>query len=394
MSVDSARIQPAHIEIALFGATGFTGSLTADYLGANMPQGKSWAIAGRNASKLKAVADRIESLGGVPPTIIEADIADAASMKALAEQTRVLITTVGPYLQHGEPAVKACAEAGTHYVDLTGEPEFVDRMWLKYHETAKASGAKIVHACGFDSIPYDLGVLFTVEQLPEHVPISIEGYIRASGTASGGTYHSAIGAFSRLREAGKTAAERRKTEERPPGRRVRGGGKIGRGARGEDWGLPIPTIDPQIVLRSARSLDRYGPDFSYSHFAHFKKLYMMAGTIAGGAVLLAGSQLPPTRKLLLKLRGPGDGPTEEKRAKSWFKLLLIAKGGDKHVTTQVSGGDPGYTETAKMLSESAMCLAFDKLPKVSGQTTTAVAMGDALIKRLQKAGITFEVLDD
>jgi short subunit dehydrogenase-like uncharacterized protein len=379
-------------DIALFGATGFTGSLTADYLGAHLPEGKAWAIAGRNVPKLQAVADRIEKLGGVVPAILEADIADAASMKALAEQTRVLISTVGPYLQYGEPAVKACAEAGTHYVDLTGEPEFVDKMWLKYHDVAKASGAKIVHACGFDSIPYDLGVLFTVERLPENVPIAIEGYIRAGGTPSGGTYHSAIGAFSRLRDAGKAAAERRKTEARPAGRKVRGGGRIGRGARGEGWGLPLPTIDPQIVLRSARSLDRYGPDFSYAHFAHFKKLPMMVGTIAGGAVLMAGSQLPPTRKLLLRLRGPGEGPNEETRAKSWFKLLLIAKAGDTTLTTQVSGGDPGYTETAKMLSESALCLAFDELPDVSGQTTTAVAMGDALITRLQAAGITFEVV--
>ena len=380
------------VDVALFGATGFTGSLTADYLGANIPEGKSWAIAGRNAAKLKVIADRIERLGGSPPSIIEADIGDAASMKALAEQTTVLISTVGPYLQFGEPAVKACAEAGTHYVDLTGEPEFVDRMWLKYDAVAKASGAKIIHACGFDSIPYDLGVLYTVEQLPEGVPISIEGYIRAGGGPSGGTYHSAIGAFSRLKEASKTAAERRKAEGRPEGRRIRGGGKIGRGARGQGWGLPLPTIDPQIVLRSARSLDRYGPDFTYSHFAHFKRLHMMAGTIAGGGVLLAGSQLKPTRKLLLKLKSQGDGPSDEQRAKSWFKLLLIAKGGDKHVTTQVSGGDPGYTETSKMLSEAAMSLAFDKLPKVSGQSTTAVAMGDALIKRLQAAGITFEVV--
>ncbi|MBC7592412.1 MAG: saccharopine dehydrogenase NADP-binding domain-containing protein [Kineosporiaceae bacterium] len=385
-------VDPARVDVALFGATGFAGGLTADYLGAHMPTGKTWAIAGRNVAKLKAIAERIEELGGVAPAIIEADSSDAASMKALAEQARVLITTVGPYLQFGEPAVKACAEAGTHYVDLTGESEFVDEMWLKYHQIAKASGAKIVHACGFDSIPYDLGVLFTVEHLPENVPIAIEGYIRAGGTASGGTYHSAIGAFSRLREAGKTAAARRKAEERPVGRKISGGGKIGRGARGKGWGLPLPTIDPQIVLRSARSLDRYGPDFSYSHFAHFKKLHMMAGTIAGAGVLMAGAQLSPTRKLLLKLRDQGDGPSEEKRAKSWFKLLLIASGGDKHVTTQVSGGDPGYTETAKMLSESAMCLAFDKLPDVSGQTTTAVAMGDALIKRLQAADITFEVV--
>ena len=380
------------VDIALLGATGFTGSLTADYLGGHLPPAATWAIAGRSAAKLEAIADRVEGNGGIRPQIMEADVRDEASMAALAAQTRVLITTVGPYLQHGESAVKACAEAGIAYVDLTGEPEFVDRMWLKYHQTAVASGAKIIHACGFDSIPYDLGVLYTVEQLPEGVPLSVKGYIRAGGTPSGGTYHSAIGAFSRIRQAGKTAAERKKSEVRPTGRRIKGGGKIGRGAGGQGWALPLPTIDPQIVLRSARSLDRYGPEFSYEHFAQFKRLPMMVGTIAGAGVLMAGSQLSLTRKGLLKLKDVGDGPDEAKREASWFKLRLIGEGGGETVTTQVSGGDPGYTETSKMLSEAAMCLAYDKLPKVSGQTTTAVAMGDALITRLQKAGITFEVL--
>src|SRR5665811_1353510 len=379
------------VDVTLLGATGFTGGLTADYLGQHIPEGKTWAIAGRNEIKLARVAARISAEGGVPPSVIRADVEDRASMASLATSTKVLITTVGPYLLHGEPAVKACAEAGTHYVDLTGEPEFVDRMWLNYHETAERTGAKIVHACGFDSIPYDLGVLYTVEQLPEGVPISVSGYIRAGGTASGGTYHSAIGAFARLREAGKTAAERRNAEGRPVGRKIRGVGKPGRGAGGKGWVLPFPTIDPQIVLRSARALDRYGPEFSYAHFAQFKHLSMVAATVVGAGVLLAGSQLAPTRKLLLKLRDPGAGPSEDKRAQSWFKLRLIGEGGGKTVTTQVSGGDPGYTETAKMLSESAMCLAFDELPAVSGQTTTAVAMGDVLIRRLQAAGIKFEV---
>lgn len=382
----------ATADLALLGATGFTGSLTADYLGEHLPAGSSWAIAGRNKAKLKTIAERIEGNGGIRPHILEADVDDELSMAALAAQTRVLITTVGPYMRHGEAAVKACAEAGISYVDLTGEPEFVDRMWLKYNDTAEASGARIVHSCGFDSIPYDLGVLYTVQQLPEGVPISVKGYIRAGGGPSGGTYHSAIGAFSRIRQAGKTAAERKNAEGRPQGRRIRGSGKIGRGADGEGWALPIPTIDPQIVLRSARALERYGPEFTYSHFAQFKRLPMMVGTIAGAGVLLAGSQLSLTRKALLKLKDPGDGPDEAKRATSWFKLRLIGEGGGETVTTEVSGGDPGYTETSKMLSEAAMCLAFDDLPKVSGQTTTAVAMGDALIARLQRAGITFRTL--
>nr|MCW2727085.1 saccharopine dehydrogenase [Aeromicrobium sp.] len=380
------------VDIALLGATGFTGGLTADYLGTHLPPGASWAIAGRNQAKLETIADRIETLGGVRPEIISADTGNADSMSALAKSTRVLATTVGPYVQLGEPAVKAAAEAGIAYVDLTGEPEFVDQMWLKYHAVAQETGARLVHACGFDSIPYDLGVLYTVEQMPEGVPLDVKGYIRAGGTASGGTYHSAVGAFSRIRHAAKAAAERKKREPRPQGRTVRGGGSLGRGAGGKGWAMPLPTIDPQVVLRSARSLDRYGPEFTYSHFAQFKQLPMLAATLAGGAVVLAGAQLKPTRELLLKARSQGDGPDEQKRATSWFKLRVIAEGGGRTVTTEVSGGDPGYTETAKMLSESALCLAFDDLPAVSGQTTTAVAMGRPLIDRLQAAGITFRTL--
>ncbi|MGJ9421699.1 saccharopine dehydrogenase family protein [Aeromicrobium sp. CF3.5] len=380
------------VDIALLGATGFTGGLTADYLATHLPDGATWAIAGRNQAKLETVADRVEALGGVRPEIISADSTNASSMSALAGSTRVLATTVGPYLQHGEAAVKAAAEAGIAYIDLTGEPEFVDRMWLKYHDVAQQSGARLIHACGFDSIPYDLGVLFTVRQLPEGVPLSVSGYIRAGGTASGGTYHSAIGAFAGIRGAGKIAAERKQRETRPEGRTIRGGGTIGRGAAGKGWGLPLPTIDPQIVLRSARALERYGPEFSYQHFAQFTRLPVLAATLVGGGVMLAGAQLAPTRALLLKLKTQGDGPDEARREKSWFSLRLIGTGGGQSVITQVSGGDPGYTETAKMLSESALCLAFDELPEVSGQTTTAVAMGDALIGRLQAAGITFRTI--
>ncbi|MGQ2912877.1 saccharopine dehydrogenase family protein [Aeromicrobium sp.] len=381
------------VDITLFGATGFTGTLTAVYLGTHLPEGGTWAVAGRGAAKLQDVVDEVEAAGGVAPDVVLADVSDPASMRAMAEGTRVLISTVGPYVQHGDPAVKAAAEAGIAYVDLTGEPEFVDRTWLAHHETAVRTGATLVHACGFDSIPYDLGVLFTVEQLPEGVPLDVKGYIRAGGTASGGTYHSALGAFARIRQAGATAKQRKAAETRPQGRKVRGGGKIGRGADGKGWALPLPTIDPQVVLRSARALERYGPEFSYSHFAQFKRLPMLAGTVAGAGVLLAGAQLAPTRKALLKLRAQGDGPSPEKRASSWFKLRLVGEGGGKRVVTQVSGGDPGYDETAKMLSESALCLAFDDVPKVAGQTTTAVAMGRPLIERLQRNGIAFETLE-
>lgn len=376
------------VDITLFGATGFTGGLTADYLAVHLPAGASWAIAGRTRSKLEQVAERIVATGRPAPSIVIADHRDAASMAAMAGGTRVLISTVGPYLKYGEPAVRAAAEVGIDYVDLTGEPEFVDRMWLAHHETAVRTGARLVHACGFDSIPYDLGVLHTVEQLPADVPITVRGYIRAKAAFSAGTYHSAIHQISRFRASQSVARQRREREPRPADRRVRGGGSIGRAVppvRG--FGVPLPTIDPQIVLRSARALERYGPDFTYEHHAHFRTRRMMLAAAPALGALAVGAMIPPLKALLLRVKSPGDGPSEEQRARSWFTLSLVGEGGGRRVLTTVRGGDPGYTETAKMLAESAMCLAFDELPSVAGQSTTAVAMGRPLLTRLQNAGI-------
>ncbi|MFY0408911.1 saccharopine dehydrogenase family protein [Solicola sp. PLA-1-18] len=370
-------------DIVLLGATGFTGGLTADYLGAHVPDGATWAVAGRSRAKLEAVAQRVADAGGAVPQIEVADITDTRQVRALAESTRVLATTVGPYVEHGEPAVAACAHAGTAYCDLTGEPEFVDRTWLAHHRRAEQTGARLVHACGFDSVPHDLGVQQTVALLPDDVPLTVRGFVTANADFSGGTYHSAVRAFSRVRQSGRVAAERRKTEGRAPGRRVRAlPARPERGPGGQGWALPLPTIDPVIVRRSARALPAYGPDFSYGHYALFGGLPMMAASAAGAGAVLAVSQLPPGRDLLLKVRSQGEGPSQAKRDRSWFKVRFVAEGGGETVTTEVSGGDPGYTETARMLGESALCLALDDLPDVAGQVTTAVAMGDALSSRL------------
>src|SRR5579859_3455502 len=208
-------------DVVVFGATGFTGALTAEYLARRAPAGTRWAIAGRNREKLEQVRQRWDS-GLAQPPLLQADVTDAQSLRAVAEAARVVITTVGPYIRYGEPLVAACAAAGTDYVDLTGEPEFVDRMWLAYHEQAERSGARLVHSCGFDSIPYDLGAQFTVEQLPEGVPIALEGFVRVGGTFSGGTYQSALHIMGRLRQGAQVGRERRRLEPRPEDRRVRG----------------------------------------------------------------------------------------------------------------------------------------------------------------------------
>jgi short subunit dehydrogenase-like uncharacterized protein len=284
--------------------------------------------------------------------------------------------------------------AGTAYVDLTGEPEFVDQMWLNHHEQAERSGARIVHSCGFDSVPYDLGVLFTVGHLPEDVPIKLEGFVRAGGTFSGGTYHSAVQIMGRLRQGVRVARQRRQREPRPAGRRVKGvTGVPHRDATAGGWVVPFPTIDPQTVLRSARALPRYGPDFSYSHYLVVGRLPAVAGLTVGAGAVIALAQLPPTRSLLLKLKDPGDGPSPEQRDKGWFKVRFVGEGAGQRVVTEVAGGDPGYGETAKMLAESALCLAYDELPQRSGQLTPAVAMGQPLTDRLRRSGIAFSVLE-
>src|SRR4051794_3506232 len=221
-------------DIVLFGATGFTGALTAAYLAANAPGGTKVALAGRHRQKLEGVRDEI----GAALPLLHADVTEPASLRAVAESSHVVATTVGPYVFHGAPLVEACAAEGTDYLDITGEPEFVDRMYVEHHATAERTGARIVHACGFDSIPHDLGALFTVQQLPEGVPLDVRGYVRAGGKPSAGTFHSAIGAFSRVRQSNAAHSDRKKAEPGPAGgRRVRSSKTLAHRALGY-WALP------------------------------------------------------------------------------------------------------------------------------------------------------------
>jgi short subunit dehydrogenase-like uncharacterized protein len=394
-----ASASDRELDLVLFGATGFTGRLTAEYLarhvGRQGPDGLRWALAGRSRDKLEGVREHLagidDRLGDLP--LLTADVTDDVSLKDVAHRARVVITTVGPYLLYGEPLVAACAEAGTDYVDLTGEPEFVDRMYVAHHATARDSGARIVHACGFDSIPHDLGAHFTVGLLPDDVPITLRGVVRASAMASGGTFHSAMTQLSRSRQTRAAAAARRSVEPRPEGRSSRAvAGKPHRDSVLGRWLLPLPTIDPTIVARSGAALASYGPEFRYSHYAGTKTLRYAVGGAASVAALGVAAQIPPVRRALLGRIKQGDGPDPARRARSWFTVDFVGEGGGQTVRTRVSGGDPGYDETAKMLAESALCLAHDANPQASGQVTTAQAMGDALTARLTAAGLKFEQL--
>lgn len=397
--------RPFHI--TLFGATGFTGRLTAEYLaGCQDSSHLKWAIAGRNPAKLEECRKAILALNPqADVSIIEADTRDPASLKKMAEQSKVIITTVGPYLNYGEPLVRACVEAGTHYVDLTGEPEFVESLEYEFQDAAQQKAVKIVNSCGFDSIPHDLGALYTVHELNKllgaeragKTPVHVEGFVQAGGTFSGGTWHSAITQFSRLREyAKKRKVWHQARSARPTDRRR------SRVASPEikyckpfgAWAFPFPTIDPQVVKRTGAARKEYGPDFCYGHFVLTKHLHTgLGGAVAVGG-LVALSQFEFGKQKLLKVKDPGQGPSPSQRDKSWFRVRFVGEAAGLHVWTEVSGGDPGYGETSKMLAESALCLAFDddQLPANYGVVTPGAAMGEALITRLQNAGIRFRTI--
>lgn len=382
------------LDVVLFGATGFVGTLTAEYLAAHAPAGLRWALAGRSRAKLEGLRERLTAIspGCADLPLLETDADDAEALAELAASTRVVATTVGPYIRFGEKLVAACAEAGTDYADLTGEAEFIDRTYLEHDARARETGARIVHACGFDSVPHDLGAYFTVKQLPEDVPLTVDGFVRTDAVFSGGTFASALTAMGRGPQMLAAARERRLHEPRLVGRRVRtpAGSPHFSGSVGT-WALPLPTVDPTIVGRSARSLERYGPDFRYRHFASVKTLPMALGAPVAIGALVAAAQVEGAREWLMGRYEPGQGPDEARRERSWFTIRFVGEGGGRRVFTEVSGGDPGYGETAKILAESAVCLALDELPETSGQVTTAVAMGDALLGRLTAAGLRFRV---
>ena len=393
--------QPRKYSLTLFGATGFTGGLCADYLASNLPADTAWALAGRNLTKLEAVSARLRDAGFTNlPELIQADVDDQASLDGMAKLSKVVITTVGPYVFYGEGVVRACADNGTHYCDLTGEPEFVCNTMTRYHASAQKTGAAIVNACGFDSIPHDAGALFTVRALAKKLggeingQVTMEGVVSASGTFSGGTWQSAITAMGRPTENRFAMKHARMAlnHQYPKNARVlpmrpKHDSELG------GWLAPMPTVDPFMVVRSARAVDGYGPDFRYGHYVAGKSLPKVIGGMAAIGGLVLAAQIKPLRNKLLEYRQSGDGPSAEKREKSWFKVQFRARSGGEQVMCEVAGGDPGYSETAKMLAETAMCLALDQdQPKRAGVLTPVMACEDRLIERLQAAGMTFREL--
>jgi len=402
-------------DIIVQGATGFTGTLVAAYLlrqyGAN--GNLRWALAGRSEAKLRQVRDGLGAGAGELELIV-ADSFDKAALSELAAQTRVVLTTVGPYALYGSDLVEACVNAGTHYCDLAGEVQWIRKMIDQHHAKACETGAKIVHCCGFDSVPMDIGVWSLQESVHEKYGkycTSISMMVRATkGTASGGTLASMMNLIKESREDRAIArtlidpyslnpeGERQGPDERDQK------SVIYRDDAGS-WTAPfvMAGVNTKVVRRShALAAYPYGKEFRYDEsvmtgrgFSGWMKGTLM--TLGLGAIVFLAS-FTPTRKLLQRyvLAKPGEGPDEEMQKTGFFKLVQIGKLADgTTVRGTVSGDqDPGYGSTSKMLSECAVCLAKDDLEIGGGVLTPASAMARPLLKRLREnAGLIFELSD-
>jgi len=383
-------------DIVVYGATGFTGQLVAEYLASHYRDDKQlkWAMAGRSMDKLKSVRDAIGAPADTP--LIVADAGDVASLKAMIDQTRSVVTTVGPYLLYGNDLVAACAASGTDYFDLCGETPWMRRMIDAHQATAQRSGARIIFSCGYDSLPFELGV-FCCQEAAKKVlgaPVSrVKGRIRAmKGTFSGGTAASGRALFEAAAKDPDLLALMRdpfaltpgfQGPKQPPGNKPMFDDDL------QVWVTPffMANINTRNVHRSNMLMGfPYGRDFVYDEM-------QIAGVGEEGEAM-AKRILAANNKMATSAGPkPGEGPSKEERANGMYDLLFVGLAPDgKQARASVKGDrDPGYGSTSKMITECAVCLLRDAPEVAGGIWTPGAAMGERLIKRLvDNAGLTFQ----
>lgn len=400
-------------DIVLFGATGFTGRLTAMHLArTHLAGGLRLALAGRDRKKLEGVRDELakETPAAKDLPILIADAHDRAALDAVTKNTKVVATTVGPYAKYGEALVAACAANGTHYCDLTGEVTFIRRSIDRHHAEAQKSGARIVHTCGYDSIPSDLGTWFVAKSYRERFGEAPRELVHAAGESRGGASGGTVASMLFLFEEASRDRAVRKLLANPY--------SLVDGPRGKDGGDPLGVhyerelglwtgpflmagVNSRVVRRTASLLENEG-DGGYGG-ASYREI-MSTGKGAKGAIAatalsagLTGGMgalaIGPLRRFATRyLPKPGEGPSEEMRRTGYFVSRFIASGARGVVKAKMRGeGDPGYEATSRMLGESAMCLAKDAIEVPGGVRTPASTMPAQLLARLRAHRFTLEI---
>lgn len=403
-------------DIVLFGATSFVGKILAGRMLSQLGVGQKvrWAIAGRSKARLNALRDELGPQAVDLPILI-ADASDDESLQALCAQTRVVVSTVGPYALYGEPLVRACVESGTDYCDLTGEVQWIRRMVQLYEARAKVTGARIVHCCGFDSVPSDLGVWFLQQQAAEKFSqpaARVKMRVRAAkGGLSGGTVASLMNV---VREAASNKALRQELANPfsicpPEHRSVERQPNVKSAEFDPDFGVWLApfimaAINTRVVHRTNALLEAaYGREFRYDEAMMTGKGLKGRATALSIAAAMGGftvaTAIKPTRWLLEKfvVPAPGEGPDRKAQESGFYDLRFMGttESGESLRVKVTGQGDPGYGSTSLILAQAAQCLAFD-IPRArpGGFWTPASLMGDQLIERLIKdARMTFDVVD-
>ncbi|WP_416672711.1 saccharopine dehydrogenase family protein [Egbenema bharatensis] len=398
-------------DVVLYGASGFVGKQTVQYF-ARHPGSESlhWAIAGRNRQKLEAVRDEV----GVTVDVLVADSQDQPAIDNIVSQTRVLLTTAGPFALYGNTLVDACVRFKTHYVDITGETPWVRTLIDRYHAQAAVDGTRIIPCCGFDSIPSDLGTYLVVRHLQEQLNLSckqVQGYFQAYGGFNGGTLASAFNLYD---SAGitqindpfllnpSTSHTQAEVEQNRDPKAPSFDPDL------QTWVAPffMGAVNTRVVRRSSALYDQwqepYGSDFSYQEYLKFDQplAWLKATGVTAGLALFAGALQQPQLRSLFQpiLPQPGSGPSEQKMDEGWFSCELVgtATDGRKLRGLIQDQGDPGNRATVKFVCESALSLALatDELPggqARGGILTPATGLGQVLAKRLRQAGMTVSI---
>lgn len=401
------NMKEKNYDFILYGATSFVGKIMCEYLADYDAEEFSWAMAGRSEKKLSALKKEL-SLEAINHFVVDAD--NEVLLEQMAKQTKVVISTVGPYALYGEPLVKVCAKIGTDYCDLTGEPQWIKRMLDAYEKTAQASGARIVNSSGFDSIPSDLGVYFSQKFAHEKTGAYAEQIKmrvrKMRGGASGGTIASMLNVF---KEAKSNPALRKALvnpyvlcpPEHPFTVRQKNHKKAEFDPELKCWTMPfvMASINERIVHRTNALLDnRYGKEFRYDEAMSAKKSSDAKKTTFGLGAFVVGANIAPIRWVLEKfvLPKPGEGPSKKEQLNGMFDLRFFAKLGDEYQVVKVEGDrDPGYGSTAKMLVQTALTLAKDVPDLKGGFWTPAAGLNEPLRARLEEhAGVKVSLLDD